>query len=49
MRVSAERTLNKLARTYGGEQTVTVRHVSVNDDAQAIVGMSQRGEGDKKR
>jgi hypothetical protein len=47
---SAERALNKLARTYamqmealkryrtGGEQKVTVHHVSVNDGGQAIVG-----------
>lgn len=47
---SAERALNKLARTYaahmealkryriGGEQKVTVQHVYVNDSAQAIVG-----------
>jgi hypothetical protein len=47
---SAERALNKLARTFamqmealkryrtGGEQKVTVQHVSVNDGGQAIVG-----------
>ena len=47
---SAERALNKLARTYGaqmealkryrtrGEQKITVQHVSVNDGGQAIVG-----------
>jgi hypothetical protein len=47
---SAERALNKLARTYamqmealkryrsGGEQKVTVHHVSVNEGGQAIVG-----------
>jgi hypothetical protein len=47
---SAERAYNKLARTYvaqmealkryrtGGEQKVTVQHVSVNDGGQAIVG-----------
>jgi hypothetical protein len=47
---SAERALNKLARTYamqmealrryrtGGEQKVTVQHVSVNEGGQAIVG-----------
>jgi hypothetical protein len=47
---SAERTLNKLARTYagqmetlkryrtGGEQKVTVQHVSVSEGGQAIVG-----------
>jgi hypothetical protein len=47
---SAERALNKLARTFatqmetlkryrtGGEQTVTVQHVSVSEGGQAIVG-----------
>ncbi len=47
---SAERALNKLARTYatqmaalkryrtGGEQKVTVQHVSVREGRQAIVG-----------
>jgi hypothetical protein len=47
---SAERTFNKLGRTFatqmealkryrtGGEQKVTVHHVSVNDGGQAIVG-----------
>jgi hypothetical protein len=47
---SAERALNKLARTFamqtealkryrtGGEQRVTVQHVSVSDGGQAIVG-----------
>lgn len=47
---SAERTLNKLARTFttqmdalkryrtGGEQKVIVQHVNVNDGGQAIVG-----------
>ena len=47
---SAERALNKLARTFtvqmealqryrsGGEQTVMVQHVSVNEGGQAIVG-----------
>lgn len=47
---SAERTLNKLARTFaaqmetlkryrtGGEQRVVVQHVNVNDGGQAIVG-----------
>lgn len=47
---AAERALNKLARTYagqmealkryrtGGEQRVTVQHVSVNEGGQAIVG-----------
>jgi hypothetical protein len=49
-RDSAERAYNKLARTFvaqmealkryrtGGEQKVTVQHVSVNDGGQAIVG-----------
>jgi hypothetical protein len=58
----AERVLNKLARTFlsqmetlkryrtGGEQKVTVQHVSVNDNAQAIVGnVSTGGGGDKKK
>jgi hypothetical protein len=47
---SAERAFNKLARTFavqmealkryrtGGEQKVTVQHVSVNEGGQAIVG-----------
>jgi hypothetical protein len=47
---SADRAFNKLSRTYatqmealkryrsGGEQNVTVQHVSVNDGGQAIVG-----------
>jgi hypothetical protein len=47
---SAERALNKLARTFstqmealkryrtGGEQKVTVQHVSVNEGGQSIVG-----------
>jgi len=55
----AERALNKLARTFttqvetlkkyrtGGEQKVTVQHVSVNDNARAIVGNVSTG-GDKK-
>jgi hypothetical protein len=57
----AERALNKLLRTFsiqmetlkryrtGGEQKVTVQHVSVSDNAQAIVGnVSTGGGGDKK-
>ena len=52
---SAERALNKLARTFtiqmealqryrsGGEQTVTVQHVSVNEGGQAIVGNVTQG------
>ena len=55
---AAERALNKLARTYttqldalkryrtGGQQKVTVEHVTVNAGGQAIVGaVSRRGEG----
>ena len=58
---SAERTFNKLARTFtaqvealkryrtGGEQKVTVEHVTVNSGGQAIVGnVSHRGRGSKK-
>jgi hypothetical protein len=52
---SAERALNKLARTFaaqvealkryrtGGEQKVTVQHVSVSDGGQAIVGNVSHG------
>ncbi len=52
---SAERALNKLARTYamqmealkryrtGGEQKVTVQHVSVSEGGQAIVGNVTQG------
>jgi hypothetical protein len=58
---SAERALNKLARTFaaqvealkryrtGGEQKVTVQYVSVNDNAQAIVGNVSPGGGDDKK
>ncbi|MGC2410658.1 MAG: hypothetical protein WA441_11850 [Methyloceanibacter sp.] len=59
---SAEHALNKLARTFaaqvetlkkyrtGGEQKVTVQHVSVNDNAQAIVGnVSTGGRGNKEK
>ena len=54
---SAERALNKLARTYamqmealkryrtGGEQKVTVQHVSVNEGGQAIVGNVNQAAG----
>jgi hypothetical protein len=55
---SAERALNKLARTFttqmealkryrtGGEQKVTVQHVSVSEGGQAIVGhVTQRAPG----
>lgn len=52
---AAERALNKLARTYttqmealkryrtGGQQKVTVEHVTVNAGGQAIVGAVTRG------
>jgi hypothetical protein len=55
---SAERAFNKLARTYvsqvealkryrtGGEQRVTVRHVTVNEGGQAIVGTVEAGGRD---
>ena len=54
-RDSAERTLNKLARTFSvqvetlkryrsnGEQKVTVEHVSVNEGGKAIVGNVTHG------
>ena len=54
---SAERAFNKLARTFvtqlqalrryrtGGEQMVTVKHVTVNEGGQAIVGNVSRGPG----
>ena len=54
---SAERALNKLARTYamqldglkryrtGGEQKVTVQHVSVSEGGQAIVGNVNQAAG----
>jgi hypothetical protein len=54
---SAERALNKLARTYvtqmealkryrtGGEQKVTVQHVSVSEGGQAIVGNVSQAAG----
>jgi hypothetical protein len=53
---SAERSLNKLARTFttqvealkrhrtGGEQKMTVEHVTVNEGGQAIVGNVSKGE-----
>ena len=53
----AERAFNKLARTFatqvealrrhrtGGEQKVTVEHVTVNEGGQAIVGNVARGPG----
>ena len=58
---SAERTLNKLARTYagqmetlkryrtGGEQKVTVQHVSVSEGGQAIVGNITQAAGEEKK
>ncbi len=59
---SAERASNKLARTYatqveafkryrtGGEQKVTVEHVTVNEGGQAIVGnVSHGGRGASKK
>src|SRR5215467_4179439 len=54
---SAERALNKLARTFasqvealkryrtGGEQKVTVEHVTVNQGGKAIVGNVTHGGG----
>jgi hypothetical protein len=54
---SAERALNKLARTFatqmealkryrtGGQQRVVVEHVTVNAGGQAIVGAVQAGGG----
>lgn len=55
---SAERAFNKLCRTYaaqlealkryrtGGQQKITVKHVTVNEGGQAIVGnVSQGGQG----
>jgi hypothetical protein len=54
---SAERAFNKLARTFaaqvealkryrtGGEQKVTVQHVTVNEGGQAIVGNVRPGGG----
>ena len=56
---AAERALNKLARTYstqmealkryrtGGQQKVTVEHVTVNQGGQAIVGTVANGRGKK--
>ena len=58
---SAERAFNKLTRTYakqmealkryrtGGEQKVTVQHVTVNDGGQAVVGNVSKGGGDGKK
>jgi len=59
---SAERAFSKLARTFttqlealkryrtGGQQTVTVEHVTVNEGGQAIVGnVGAGGRGDEKK
>ncbi len=59
---AAERALNKLARTYatqmeslkryrtGGQQKVTVEHVTVNDGGQAIVGaVTPGGRGSREK
>ncbi|MGM0584951.1 MAG: hypothetical protein ACQEUZ_09910 [Pseudomonadota bacterium] len=58
---SALKAMDKLARTYaqqmealkryrtGGEQKVTVQHVTVNDGGQALVGNVGRGGGDGGR
>ena len=58
---SAQRTLNKLARTFaaqvealkryrtGGEQKVTVQHVSVSDSGQAIIGNVSHGPGEAEK
>jgi hypothetical protein len=55
---AAERAINKFARTYvaqmealkryrsGGEQKVTVQHVSVSEGGQAIVGNVTQGQRD---
>ena len=57
---AAERALNKLARTFttqmdalkryrtGGQQKVTVEHVTVNSGGQAIVGAVDTGGGGRK-
>jgi hypothetical protein len=57
---AAERALNKLARTFtmqmealkryrtGGQQRVTVEHVTVNAGGQAIVGAVETGGGGRK-
>jgi len=54
---SAERAFNKLCRTYaaqlealkryrtGGQQKITVKHVTVNEGGQAIVGNVSHGGG----
>jgi hypothetical protein len=57
---SASNSLNKLARTFamqmdalkryrtGGQQSVIVKHVTVNDGGQAIVGNVETGGGGAK-
>ena len=57
---AAERALNKLARTFatqmdalkryrtGGQQKVTVEHVTVNEGGQAIVGAVSAGGGGRR-
>jgi len=59
--LSAERAFNKLARTFaaqvealkryrtGGEQKVTVEHVTVNEGGQAIVGNVRHGGRDSPK
>jgi hypothetical protein len=58
---SAEKAFNKLARTFatqmealkkyrtGGEQKMTVEHVTVNEGGQAIVGNVSQGDGGQKK
>ena len=58
---SAERAFNKLARTFaaqvealkryrtGGEQKVTVQHVTVNEGGQAVVGNVSAAPGGGRR
>jgi hypothetical protein len=58
---SASNAMNKLARTYvtqmealkkyrtGGQQKVTVEHVTVNEGGQAIVGNVSHGEEGRKK
>ena len=58
---SAEKAFNKLARTFatqmealkkyrtGGQQKMTVEHVTVNEGGQAIVGNVSQGDGGQKK
>jgi len=58
---SAEKAFNKLSRTFasqmealkkyrtGGEQKMTVEHVTVNEGGQAIVGNVSQGGGGRKK